>query len=249
MNKISAVIAVSKGEEYLLNDCIESLSDFANEVIVFSLGSEFITNKNYIKVIKNKPVQYIELLREEMIKSTNGDWIIILDPDERLTSHLKKKLLKIVNESEYDVVNIPRKNIFFGKWISHTNWWPDRQYRFFRRGTIKWPKKIHTYPEISGKAIDLPAKVSVAIEHYGYNNLNQFIERQIRYSKVEAENLKQKGEKFSMLKAFFYPARNFFVRFVYHRGYLNGVYGLMLSFLTSLFIFAAWIQLKYDLDK
>ena len=54
---------------------------------------------------------YIETLRNKMADSANGDWILILDPDERLTETLKVKLKEIINTDKYSVVNIPRKNI------------------------------------------------------------------------------------------------------------------------------------------
>lgn len=232
--RVSLVVA-SSGESNKLDACLSSAADLVSEIIIFNLQVKDkklyeIANKFSAKVVDHKPVEYVELIRDEMIKSATHEWVLILDPDEAVNSALFARLKKFAIEG-VSAVNIPRKNIFFGKWISHTNWWPDRHMRFFMKDKVVWPEVIHSYPQISGPIVDLPASEELAINHYGYKSFNEFIDRQNRYSGIEARNRLESGEKFSWLNFFWWPTREFLARYIKHAGFLDGFYGFSLTYL------------------
>lgn len=243
---ISAAI-VNFNQMEKLEQCLGSISGFVKEIIILDLGStdnsKKIAEKFEAKFIPTKFVEYVELLRNTSIEKTSGDWILVLDPDEKITEKLKEKLKYIVKQNKYDAVNIPRKNIFFDKWIAHTNWWPDYHMRFFKKGKVKWNGKIHRYPLVEGEILNLPAKEDFAIEHYGYDSIDEFISRQSRYSSIEAQNLFDLGEKFSWMNFFWRPTREFLVRYIKHLGFLDGFYGFALTFLMMIYQLAVMIKL------
>lgn len=243
---ISATV-VNFNEKEKLQSCLESVKDFADEIVVVDLGStddsRQIAQKFSGKFFSHKFVPYVELVRDYAISKASGDWILVLDPDERVTQSLKNRLQDIVKNNEVDAVNIPRKNIFFGRWIKHTNWWPDKHVRFFKKGKVKWDDKIHFYPQVEGKILDLPAKEELAIVHLGYNTITEFIDRQNRYSNIEAQNLYDIGERFSWFNFFWKPIREFLVRFVRHAGFLDGFYGFVLTYLMMVYQLQVMIKL------
>jgi len=246
--KTSVVVAVSGEDIHKLRGCLRSVRNFADEIVVFDLGvsgkeiSEVMEGVN-AKIVKAVKPKYIEVLRNKMVKSTAGDWILMLDPDERLTESLSNKLLKITDDNEYSVVNIPRKNIFFGKWIRHTSWWPDRQLRFFKRGSLRWMNTIHKYPIVGGEELILPAKEEYALEHFGYDSLSEFISRNNRYSTVEAENLDAEGVEYSFFEMIWQAKREFLRRFIWHQGFRDGFWGFALSFLMAFYKLTVWVKL------
>lgn len=242
-----SVSLVSFNEADKLNNCLKSVADFADEIIVLDLNSsddtQKVCQKYKAKIFKYKFVPFVELVRNHSISKANGDWILILDPDEQLSDSLKNKLKEIIKDDKYDAVNIPRKNIFFGHWISHTNWWPDRHIRFFKKGKVEWSDRIHAYPKVRGKILNLEAKENLAIMHFGYESITQFIDRQNRYSTIEAENLYQEGARFSWKLFFWKLAREFLVRFVNHLGFLDGFHGFALTFLMMVYQLQVMIKL------
>lgn len=242
---ISAVI-VTYNEGEKLKSCLESIS-FAEEVIVVDLGSTDITSevcrRFKVRVFNHRQVPFVEEIRNFAISKAVGDWILVLDPDERLTGSLAIKLQEITGQDKYQAVNIPRKNIFFGKWIRHTNWWPDRHIRFFKKGSVEWDTKIHSYPKVTGKVLDLEAKPELSINHYGYDSIKQFIDRQNRYSEIEAKQRFEAGERFNWLNFFWWPSREFLVRFVKHGGFLDGFYGFTLTFLMMVYWIIVLVKL------
>src|SRR6185295_12581041 len=64
-----------------------------------------------------------------------GDWVFILDADERLTPTLREEVLRVIddpNAAEGYFVN--RVVLFMGRAIRHGGLFPSWNLRFFRRG-------------------------------------------------------------------------------------------------------------------
>jgi len=242
-----SVVINTHNEADKLKDCLQSVKDWVDEIVVVDMESTDETRKiarNFnAKIYKEKLVPYVELIRNQSVNKANSDWALVLDPDERISANLAKELKKIVKEDKFEVVNIPRKNIIFNKWIRHTNWWPDRQIRFYKKGRVVWPEKIHQYPQVKGKVLDLPAKEELAIEHLNYENISQFLSRQNRYSEILAQNYFDEGQRFSWFNFFWRPTRIFLQRYLRHAGFLDGFHGLSLSYLATLSQMATEIKL------
>ena len=219
---ISAVVVTLNAAKVLKN-CLESVKEEAHEIVVVDLGSGDATIKIArefnAKVIFHECVDYVEKVRNFAVSKAVGEWILVLDPDERVTPDLWEKLKEVIAKNKYMAVNIPRKNIFFGRWIAHTNWWPDRHVRFFKKGKVSWTDKIHHYPLVEGAILNLASREDLAIKHYGYSSIEEFIERQIRYSTIEARDRFELGERFSCPKYYWKPTRQYLVRFIKHLGF------------------------------
>lgn len=247
-----SVVLTSFNEAAKLDRCLDSLEDFADEIIVVDLGStdssEEVCRKHEAKFIKHHFVSFVEQVRNFAISQASGDWILVLDPDEIVSPDLKEYLKQVVNISSFDAVNIPRKNVFFGKWIAYTNWWPDKHVRFFKKGQVKWNDKIHSYPEVSGKILNLAADKQRAIVHYGYDSVKEFMDRQNRYSSIEAQNTYDNGQRFSWTLFLWKPAREFLVRFMKHQGFRDGFYGFALVFLMMVYQAEVMVKL-WELEK
>lgn len=238
MITVSAVI-VTYNEERKLEDCLKSVYKKVDEIIVVDLGSTDktlqIIEAYSAKIFRHKKVEYVEQVRDFSISKAKGEWVLILDPDERVQPSLWDKLENIISENKYAAVNIPRQNIFFGKWIKHTNWWPDRQIRFFKKNKVAWSNKIHTYPEVDGLILNLGTSEQWSIIHYGYDSIQQFIDRQNRYSSIEAKNRYHIGDRFSFFNLVWFPIREFIVRYIKHGGFLDGKLGFILTYLMMVY--------------
>ena len=244
-----SVVYVTFNESKKLKRSLDSVKDFASEIVIVDLGSsdgvEDVAKEFQAKVYNHEKVPYVELIRSYAISKANGSWVMILDPDEVVSKSLVVWLKKLINNvtNTTVAVNIPRKNIFFGKWIRHTNFWPDRQIRFFQKDLVAWPKRIHIYPIVRGLVVDLPADPNLALQHFGYDNYSDFWQRQKRYSTIEASNLHHEGIKGSIFRLIWSPLKIFLVRFIKHQGFIDGTEGLFLIFGLMYFSLVTEIKL------
>jgi (heptosyl)LPS beta-1,4-glucosyltransferase len=236
MDKISIVInTLNEGEN--LVKALDSVEGFADDVVVVDMKSDDesakIASKKGARVYEHQRERYVELARNFGISKAKGDWVLILDPDERLTPSLKSILRSEAVDGGYDYFRIPRKNIIFGKWIKNSRWWPDYNIRFFRKGCVTWSEVIHSVPETRGRGKDLDANEDNAIVHYHYNSISQFLQRMDRYTLAQAEDLLRNGYKFGWGDILTKPANEFLSRFFFAGGYRDGLHGLALSLLQS----------------
>lgn len=248
---ISTVI-VTYNQVNLLKDCLKSVEKAVDEIVVLDLGSTDetikVAHQFNAKVVTHRWVEYVEKVRDFAVSKATGEWVLVLDPDERIRSPLWEKLKEVIAADKYTAVNIPRKNIFFGRWISHTNWWPDRHIRFFKKGRVNWTDKIHHYPLVKGAVLSLAVREDLAIEHYGYSSIEEFINRQNRYSTIKAQNLYEQGIRFSWVGFFWSPIREFLVRYIRHLGFLDGFCGFALTCLMLIYQLEVQIKLR-ELEK
>lgn len=234
MTKISVVIN-TRNEEQNLPRVLESVKNFADEIVVVDMESTDktveIAKKVGAYVYSHKPTGYVEPARNYAIKKAKGDWILILDADEEITGDLAKKLKEIVFDKTFaDYYRLPRKNIIFGKWIKHACWWPDYNIRFFKKGKVVWSEIIHSVPETYGKGIDFPVEETYAIVHHNYNSLEQYITRMNLYTTQQAKLI---GGPFSWTDLIKKPVGEFLSRYFRGEGYKDGLHGLALSGLQA----------------
>lgn len=243
MEKITAIIVVKNNSPYILKT-ISSIEDFVKEIVIVDIG---IDNKliNTLKKNKkinihkiNKDIQYVELIREKVKNLAKTEYIIFLDPDEVIQPKLKTLIKSNLNN--YDYFKIPRKNIIFDKWIKHSRWWPDYQIRLFKKDKVFWPEIIHSQPKIIGKGLEIEADENLAIIHYNYQNLDQYLEKAQRYAKSEAKQLIKEDEIFTFKDAINKALNEFISRYFADLGYKDGIHGFILSFLQMFYYFLVY---------
>jgi len=244
--KISAVINV-RDEAENLEKCLKSISGFVDEIVVVDMhstdGSDKVAKKYGANVFPYKPMKFVEPARNFALNKATGKWILLLDPDEYLSKTLKKELYKITNRSDIDFVRIPRKNLIFGKWMRHGRCWPDYLIRFFKKGSVTWQKEIHSQPETKGNGLTLLDTEKLAIRHHNYPSVSQFIIRALRYSGIQADELKASHYKLKTSDFILKPIQEFNSRFFADNGYKDGVHGLIYSILQAIAIVFIYIRL------
>lgn len=232
-----SVVINTLDQEKDIKRVIESVK-WADEMIICDMHSydktvEF-AKKMGAKVFFHKRLDFVEPARNFAISKATSDWILVLDPDEEVSQTLSERLIQISSQmSEIDYVRLPRKNLIFGKWIKSSGWWPDYNVRFFKKGKVIWGDKIHRPPQTLGEGLDLSADEKWAIIHHHYESIPQFVERMIRYTKVQSKQLSKDGYEFAWQDLIKEPLSEFLRRFFVERGFEDGLHGLALALLQA----------------
>lgn len=245
MGKLSVVIS-AYNEEKKLPDCLESVS-FADEIIVVDNESSDITveiAKKYKAKVYSRPNNLMLNVNKNFgFTKATGDWILSLDADERVSEELRQEIQTLVSKNESSLVGfqMPRKNIIFGKWITHTGWYPDYHLRLFKNGKGKFAEK-HVHEKITSEG-DI-GTLSGDLIHESYDSIMQFMQKMyLIYAPNEAEQLLKNGYIFSYKDAIRFPFREFIGRYFAREGYKDGFHGLMLSLLMAFYHFIVFANL------
>ncbi|MGE5482584.1 MAG: glycosyltransferase [Bacteroidota bacterium] len=171
--RISACL-IAKNEEAFLCACLESLAGEVDEIVVVDTGSTDrtveIATAAGAKVVHEEWKNDFSVARNRALDEATGDWVLVVDADERLASGQAGRLRELVSRAEaegYDgylvqIVNFPDNEE--ARTITH------RVGLFRRRPEYRWEGKIH---EQIGPAITRHGGRIVAsdlkFDHYGYD--------------------------------------------------------------------------------
>jgi glycosyltransferase involved in cell wall biosynthesis len=114
------------------------------------------------------------------------DWVLFLDADEYLTPAGTGEISHAVQRSDFDGFHLPRKNVFLGRDLRHTWWYPDYQLRLFRNGYGRFENRaVHERAVVRGRT----GFLKEPIWHENLKGIDAFIERHLRYAAWEAEEI------------------------------------------------------------
>ncbi len=244
-----SVVLATFNEEKNLSDCLDSIKDLADEIVIVDGGSTDKTveiARNYgakVKVTDNPPIFHIN--KQKAIDMASKDWILQLDADERVTPELKKEILSTLN-FQLPTVNgywIPRKNWFLGRFLMKGGQYPDYTLRLYRRGKGKLPQKsVHEQAVVEGKTDYLKNPLI----HIADPNFSRYLSRFNRYTNLMASELHDKKIGYNPIMAIKYmlilPFWWFFLSYVRHKGFMDSWQGFVFSFFSSLRFLVGYIK-------
>lgn len=224
-----SVTIICKNEESNIEDCIKSVL-WADEIIVvdsFSTDRTVEIAKRYTEnVYQNGWNGYAEQRNIALSKATK-EWVMPLDADERCSTELREEIENIISldNVEESGFRIPRKSFFLNKWVKNCGWYPGFQLRLFKREKAKVTDRlVHEGYEVDGKVGFLKNDIL----HYTVNSISEYLVKINHYSSLQAEEkVLRKKVKFSDL--FFRPIAAFIQQFFMKKGFLDGIYGLMVT--------------------
>lgn len=251
MASITTIIVIKDNPPYV-KQSLDSIAEFSSEILIGDIGMDpalkaELLRMPKVQILSLDPIPYVELVRDELKKIAKSDYVLFLDPDEIVTADLKQELFNKMGS--YDYCSIPRKNIIMGKWITHSRWWPDYQIRFFKKDAVTWPTQIHQQPQVKGTELKLEATEKLAILHYNYASLDEYLAKALRYARAEAAERFQKKEEYPFAEAVKNALSEFSSRFFALDGYKDGMHGFVLATLQMFYAFLVyfyyWEMKKY----
>lgn len=186
---ISAVVH-TRDSERRLEEALSSIA-WADEVLVADMASRDgtleIARRFAHRVVTVAPVDRVDGTRNAVVDEARGEWILVLDSDERLAEDAGENLRRLVSDlgDRYDAFALPRFNTICGQVLRGGLWYPDHQIRLFRKGTVTWDDSHHRQPLVltgRGRLLELVPPDCPHIHHANYENLHDFIRRQVHYA-------------------------------------------------------------------
>ena len=106
---------ITKNEEKHIEQCLNSVKDLVDEIIIVDTGStdktiEITKNFSKAKIFRFNWIDDFSAARNESLKHATRDWILVLDADETLDEEGKKTIKELVNDKENDAFLFLQKN-------------------------------------------------------------------------------------------------------------------------------------------
>lgn len=227
---VSAVVITCDDAE-VLQPCLDSVAGWVDEIVVLDMHStdesRAIAERHGARVELHPRLAYCEPARNAAIALATSDWVLVLDPDERITAPLASVLQRIAAEGEFDVVDIPRIQVAFGRPLTAPGARDGSHPRFFRRGATTWPTTIHDLPSCTGlRRTGVDAEGAVML-HDTWRSPHQVLAKLARYVPEDARRRRERGERFSFGGMVAATAQELRYRLVIGRAYEDGVAGFV----------------------
>jgi glycosyltransferase involved in cell wall biosynthesis len=238
------VCIVCRNEADRLAPALESVG-WADEILLLDLsstdGSAALGERYGARVITRDPVPIVEMVRNELAEQAAHDWVLVLDPDERVSPGLAEELRAAAGREDVDAVVMPRMNCDLGYPPGDPLHRYEPQLRMYRRDRVRWPEVPNALPRVpEDRLLRVPARDELVLVHDRSRNIPEVLERSLRYAPLQAQSMIDAGQEFSARGMVAALSKHAYKQFVRGRALRDGVPGLLRAGLLVGFHFYVW---------
>ncbi|PZU86351.1 MAG: glycosyl transferase [Chryseobacterium sp.] len=239
-------LIITYNEEKNIREVLECF-DICDEIIVVDSFStdktlEIASEFPKVKIIQNKFEDFTKQ-RNLALEAAKNDWVLFLDGDERITPKLRSEIVKeLYKPSKKDAYYFYRKFFFEGKPINYSGTQNDKNFRLFRKSKAKYveEKKVHETLKVNGQI----GKLKNKLLHFSVSDEDSYRKKMIHYGHLKGQELAQDGKKYNVFIQYIKTGFKFFKIYILKLGILDGINGLKISHLQSLYVYETYKALK-----
>ena len=230
-----SVVIITYNEERNIGRCLDSVRDFADDIVVVDSFSTDRTKEICLekgaRFVEHKFPGHIEQ-KNWAITQAKFPHILSLDADEAPDAELKAAILKVKSDWKEDGYSMNRLTNYCGKWIHHCGWYPDVKLRLWDSRKGKWGgQNPHDKYELEAgsKEKHLPGNIL----HYSYYSVGEHYRQADKFSSIAANSLFREGKKSSLLLALIKTSAKFIRNYLVKTGFLDGKSGFIISKISA----------------
>ncbi len=244
--KTITVALMVKNEELMLPACLETCT-WADELVVLDSGStdrtQEIAAKYTDKVFNNDDWQGFGIQRQRLHDLCSGDWILMVDADERVTPELQAEVEALRHSDSLDrAYEVVIQTHVFGKALNHGGWCSTSTRLYPRsKGRFDPERKVHERM-IFDQGVSI-GKTRGRLDHFSYRDMEHYLVKSARYAAIFAEQKLARGKEASLPQAFLHALGLFIKMYLLRAGFLDGRRGLLMAVLSAHSCFVKYADL------
>lgn len=241
---LSAVlITYNTGDQ--LAACLRSLS-FCDEIVVVDSGSDDATReiaRHHGARVVEEPWRGFGPQKRYAVDCARNDWVLCVDADEEVSPTLAQAIATVLASPRHVAYRMPRSNRFMGRYLRHGEGFPDWSLRLFDRRRAQWSDDaVHEKVVATGSLGRLPERA--VLLHHSAESLPVYLDKQNRYTTLQADALYRAGERAGVGRLLLSPALRFVKFYVIRGGFLDGAAGLVHIAIGCFNSFAKYAKLR-----
>ena len=235
-----SVVVITRNEERNLGACLDSVG-FADEIIVVDDQSTDATRQiaaRYTDKVFSRPLDRFGRQKQFAIEQATGDWVLVLDADERVTEALAEEIRGLLecDAPAYDGYKLRRRSWLDGVPVEFSTWYKASHLRLFRRGCARYvDRRVHEYPLLLRP--DKCGSLRAPLEHYTWQSAGQYRAKFERYARLAAQDWYDAGRRCRGLTLPWYlvavPMASFLRELIVYRGILGGRVGWRIACMSA----------------
>ena len=243
--KSLSVVIIAKNEAGLLPDCLQSVA-WADEIVVLDSGSQddsvAVAESLGAKVFTHVDWQGFGKQRQLAQSYASHDYILMIDADERVTPELRQSIEQTLTApDDNQVYSCARRNLFLGRFMRHSGWYPDRVNRLYANQRYRYNDNlVHESLNINGAKV---VPLNGDLLHLTCRDFFAFQRKQLRYAEEWANQRHQAGKRCGYLSILTHTVGAFCKTWLLRAGFLDGKQGLLLAVVNAQYTFNKYAAL------
>ncbi|MGH8517065.1 MAG: glycosyltransferase family 2 protein [Panacagrimonas sp.] len=240
-----SVIVICCDEEDRIEDALKSVHGWANEIIVLDSGSRDATveiARRFTDRVWVTDWPGYGPQRNRAIAKATGDWIFMLDADERATPELREEIDVLLSQPELscNVLKMPWRTYFCGKALRFGRFSTPQTRMFRREGAAYRNVQVHESLVVPARSV---AVLRGALEHHSWRDYHHAQEKHLRYACLLAEQKFAEGKRSSMGYASSRLLFDFLLQYFGRLCVLDGWRGFLVSVILAQYAFHKYAAL------
>ena len=245
MDKLSVVV-ITFNEEKNIGRCLESVKDVANEIVVVDSnstdGTEKVCKSFDVRFIKHDFEGYIEQ-KNYALKQAKFKYVLSLDADEALSDKLKASILEVKSNISASGYTMNRLTNYVGTWVHHCGWYPDIKLRLFNRDKGEWGGN-NPHDEFRFAQKTKIKHLKGDLLHYSYHSAEDHYKQVEHFTDIASRTYYEKGKRATVIKLVFSPAFKFIRDYFFRLGFLDGIVGFKICWISAGATRKKYVKLK-----
>ncbi|MFG1175480.1 glycosyltransferase family 2 protein [Erwiniaceae bacterium CAU 1747] len=239
-----SVVLIAKDAADLLPECLTSVS-WADEIILLDSGSSDgtaeIAERHGARVFHATEWHGYGKQRQLAQSYASHAMILMIDSDERVTPELRRSIEQVLEQPGSETVySIARRNLFLGRFMRHSGWYPDRVTRLYPRSYRYNDNQVHESLDI---ALAKVRPLQGDLLHLTCRDFSNFQWKQFAYAEAWAKQRHQQGKRCGIAAIFGHTVGAFLKTLVLRAGFLDGKQGWLLAMVNAQYTFNKYTAL------
>ena len=250
MHKIPlSVVVMTCNEEKNIQECLESVSGWVDEIVVvddFSTDTTLDIARRYTDKIYQKKWEMEGVSRNYAYSRAGNEYILSLDADERVSEGLKNELIELFRKPpEYNGYNIPHRNYIGNVRIRHGEFYPNAKLKLFRRDKFRYEEaEYHPRAFMEGERKTLKNDII----HYNWADFHAAFAKLNHQTDFEARKWFRDKRKMSLGRLFRKMFSRFMKFYLGKKGYKDGFIGFFFALYSGMYQFFTYCK-YYELKN
>lgn len=245
MPTLSAVI-VARNEADIIEGCLQLL-DFVDETVVIIDDRSTDDTAKLAKTAGAKVYEYtfkdFADLKNFGISKATGEWILVVDADERIPAKLGQEIIKTVKTTTQIAFYLRRDSYFFGRKMTAGGWQEEKILRLFKAGVAEFQGDIHEdlvfHQDDPGIGL-----LNYSFAHFSHRSIKHNVAKTNNYADVQAGEMLAAGypkiRKRTLFRVIF---NEFWLRMIKKQAWRDGMPGIIEGLYQPFSLFVVYVRL------
>lgn len=239
-----SVVLIAKNAAELLPECLESVA-WADEIVLLDSGSSDgtpqIAARHGAKVFHSTEWHGYGKQRQQAQQYASHAMILMIDTDERVSPQLRQSIEHVLSAPPSAAVySIGRRNLFLGRFMRHSGWYPDRVTRLYPASYRYNDNQVHESLETNGTPV---TALKGDLLHLTCRDFSAFQWKQFAYAEAWAKQRHHQEKRCGIFSIFAHTLGAFFKTLVLRAGFLDGKQGWILAVVNAQYTFNKYTAL------